>query len=178
MLGVHLKLNIGCHEFRLKGYVNIDMIDGDAVDVVADARKLPYKDNFVDEVYASHILEHFPHTQTKKVLDEWYRVLKNGGKLKVSVPSFEIMLHVISLVGITKWVFDMLWGNQDDEYGFHYVCFSRELLVKNLRSVGFRNIEVVEKLNKNSKDRSTSVVVSSDKRINGIPISLNVVAEK
>ena len=114
----------------------------------------------------------------KKVLDEWHRVLKNGGKLKVSVPSFEIMLHVISMVGITKWVFDMLWGNQDDEYGFHYVCFSRELLVKNLKSVGFRNIEVVEKLNKNSKDRSTAVVVSSDKRINGLPVSLNVVAEK
>jgi len=78
-----LKLNIGAGEHNLEGYMPIDLLNGQ------DARKLEFADNSVDEIRASHILEHFGHREVCDVLREWVRVLKPGGLMKLAVPNFE-----------------------------------------------------------------------------------------
>ena len=56
-------------------------------DYVMDASKrLAFKDNTFDVVYASHVLEHIPWYQVKSVVAEWVRILKPGGVLEVWVP--------------------------------------------------------------------------------------------
>jgi SAM-dependent methyltransferase len=52
--------------------------------VAGDALALPYPDGTFDCVIASEILEHVPADDA--VIDELVRVLKDGGKLAVSVP--------------------------------------------------------------------------------------------
>jgi SAM-dependent methyltransferase len=49
-----------------------------------DGRRLPFPDQDLDYVYASHTLEHI--TDYKEAIREWYRVLKIGGYLIVAVP--------------------------------------------------------------------------------------------
>ncbi|PIX28535.1 MAG: hypothetical protein COZ64_02880 [Candidatus Brennerbacteria bacterium CG_4_8_14_3_um_filter_43_14] len=60
-----IKLHLGCGTIILDGYVNIDILPAQGVDVISDVRKLVgYGDASVDEVYLSHVLEHFSWKDT------------------------------------------------------------------------------------------------------------------
>lgn len=58
-----------------------------------DATELPFKDNTLDFVYSSHLLEDFD--DWKLVLSEWIRVLKPGGKLIVIMPDKRLWSEAI-----------------------------------------------------------------------------------
>jgi SAM-dependent methyltransferase len=47
---------------------------------------LPFPKSTFDFIYSSHVLEHLPLTQAELLLNECYRVLKEGGKLRMVVP--------------------------------------------------------------------------------------------
>ena len=80
-------LEIGPGRYRLPGFETLDIVGGCNIDYVWDAAKrLPFKDNTFDLIYASHVLEHIPWYMTEQVLKEWVRVLKPGGWLEVWVP--------------------------------------------------------------------------------------------
>ncbi len=52
--------------------------------ILMDAKKLPFEDNFFDEIYCYEVLEHVK--DLNQVLSEIKRVLKKRGKLKITVP--------------------------------------------------------------------------------------------
>jgi len=79
-----VKLNVGCGPMQYEGWVNVDFDVKYNPDVVADARALPFEDDTVDELYSSHLLEHFGYEEP--VLEEWRRVLRKGGKITIVVP--------------------------------------------------------------------------------------------
>lgn len=80
-------LEIGPGSSRIPGFETLDVVGGPNVDYVYDAsKKLPFKDNTFDLIYASHVLEHIPWYKTEEVLKEWVRILKPGGVLEVWVP--------------------------------------------------------------------------------------------
>ena len=54
--------------------------------VVADAQSLPFKDESIDEVYASHILEHL--NDFHKTIMELHRICKPNAKIIVKAPFF------------------------------------------------------------------------------------------
>ena len=80
-----MKLNLGCGDMILKGFTNCDLYNP-AADVKCDARLLPFEDNSVEEIYTSHVIEHFDFKEVFEVLKEWKRVLKEGGKLVIETP--------------------------------------------------------------------------------------------
>ncbi|MFA6888333.1 MAG: class I SAM-dependent methyltransferase [Candidatus Woesearchaeota archaeon] len=82
------KLNLGCGEKILKGYVNIDIIPLQGVNIVHDLNKTPYpfKDNEFEEVYVDNVLEHLDNMS--KIIKEIYRILKPNGKAIIKVPHF------------------------------------------------------------------------------------------
>lgn len=51
-----------------------------------DGLHLPYPNNTLDYVFNSHCLEHIPSDTLIPTLREWYRVLKVGGHLVITVP--------------------------------------------------------------------------------------------
>ena len=80
-----MKLNLGCGDERLEGYVNCDLfVDG--VDQRVDARSLPYPDGTIDEIRAYHLIEHFKFKEAFDVIHEWHRALKPGGLLVLETP--------------------------------------------------------------------------------------------
>jgi predicted SAM-dependent methyltransferase len=87
-----IKLNIACGDMILKDYINIDLYNNKA-DIKADALNLPFDDNSVDEILASHIIEHFNFHEGFKAIKEWYRVLKEGGKLVIECPDLLSLCH-------------------------------------------------------------------------------------
>ena len=143
-----LKLNLGCglnQKPKEEGWVNIDCRDLPGVDKVCDIRKLDYPDASVDEIFANDVLEHISWRETKKVLAEWARVLKPGGKIYIQSPDIEaiakkILSGEIKEEGIGYWVF----GSADyGEPSFHKAGFTKKFLKKLLEEVGIR-VERIE----------------------------------
>lgn len=89
--GEALKLNLGCGDKRLSGYVNVDVAPsrrGVRPDVICDLRRLEhFADNSADEVLAVHVIEHFWRWEVEDVLREWLRVLKPGGEMVIECPN-------------------------------------------------------------------------------------------
>ena len=58
-----IKLNLGCGDKLIPGYVNVDVVQeraGKQPDVNCDIRNLKvFGDNYADEVLAVHVVEHF-----------------------------------------------------------------------------------------------------------------------
>ena len=84
-----LRLNVGCGEYRMEGFVNIDQSEDVNPDLVSDAAGLPYQPNTVDEIYCGHMLEHLDYEDGKAALAHWFAILKPGGLLSVTVPCFD-----------------------------------------------------------------------------------------
>lgn len=83
-----IKLHLGCGNIYLNDFVNVD-IDNPVADANYDAFKLPYKNNSVSLILASHIIEHFKFQDHIPLLTEWHRVLKPGSWLIIEAPNLE-----------------------------------------------------------------------------------------
>ena len=78
-----LRLDVGCGENKKSGMLGIDFIKkSKIVDIVADAKYLPIKENSLDYIYSCHVIEYLSHCDTEATLKEWLRVLKIGGTLE------------------------------------------------------------------------------------------------
>jgi len=82
------RINVGCGNQKMPGWIGIDRVPTAAVDLVRDlARGLPFEDSSVDEIYCDNVLEHIgPNEDFIFVLNEFYRVLKSGGIATLIVP--------------------------------------------------------------------------------------------
>lgn len=72
-----LRLNVGCGRDTRDDWVNIDVYDAPGVDVVCDLDdhpKLPFDNDTVDEIYASHLIEHLH--RPLPLLEELWRVAR------------------------------------------------------------------------------------------------------
>src|SRR5690606_22298176 len=78
-------LNLGSGNFILgDNIINVDMFDYDNVDIIADIKLLPFKDNSIDAVITVAVLEHVQDITT--VIKEIHRVLKPKGKVYNLIP--------------------------------------------------------------------------------------------
>ena len=80
-----MKLNLGCCDDLLDGYVNVDLVAGPDT-VVADLREpWPWEDDSIEQIRAWDIVEHLPdkiHT-----MNELWRVLAPGATVEIAVPT-------------------------------------------------------------------------------------------
>ncbi len=171
-----LKLQIGAKGPGIDGFKKVDIVQHGDVDYVRDARDLSCFDQaMVDEIYASHILEHFPMAETLAVLKEWGRALKDGGTLWVAVPDFDaiVNLYVNSGRMLSTWTEYLIHGDQSSPQDFHYRCFTYNTLAKALSDAGFTKIKRLVDMPYNVPDASHIRDSWFQK-----PISLNIQAIK
>lgn len=167
-----VRLLLGGRTTHIDGFLNVDLFEGENVDIRTDASDLSmFKDGSVEEIYCSHILEHFHHTKTLDVLKEWRRVLKDGAKAYVAVPDFDAVIRVYQRVGLVKWVANMLYGDQIYDLAFHYAPFTFGSLAKLMTDAGFSDVKRIERMPYGLNDCST-LVDSVEKK----SVSLNVEA--
>lgn len=147
-----IRLNLGAGKTPMEGYVNIDRKNG------TEAYPLPYADNSVDEVRASHILEHFPHGEQPAILKDWVRVLKPGGVLKIAVPDIRKVAEMLTKNEpghYQQW----LYGSQTDGNDYHKCGYEQYGLAMEMKAAGLICVERW---------------VSTEQDCASLPISLNL----
>lgn len=78
-------INLGSGTRRYAPHIiNVDIFPYKNVNLVADARALPFPDNSVDMVISEFLLEHVPDPEN--VVKEITRVVKSGGYIYIAVP--------------------------------------------------------------------------------------------
>jgi predicted SAM-dependent methyltransferase len=170
-----LKLNLGSRDRAMKGFQNMDIDAHEGVDFVGDVSDLSrFENESVEEIFSSHILEHFEHTRTEDVLKEWFRVLKPMGKLYVAVPDFRRCVELYFQVGLNQWIVNFLCGDQGYKTAFHYNLFDEPRLSQMLKRVGFVEVYRVDEFEM-SLPRDCSNLASTH---DGERVSLNLVAIK
>ena len=85
-----MKLNLGCGNYKMDGFFNVDKFAYCEPDEVVDLEVFPWPwaDNAVDEVVMSHVLEHLGQ-ETKVyfgIIKELYRVCGDGAEVRIAVP--------------------------------------------------------------------------------------------
>ena len=124
--------------------IGVDLRKTESVDVVADARMLPFKNETFDYVYSSHVIEHFSHREVSKVLREWIRVLKKGGIIEIRCPDLRLRSLLFFLNPSWQNVKN-IYGGQDYENNYHKCGFSYGLLREMLESCGIGKVKRVIK---------------------------------
>ena len=114
---------------------------------------LPLEDESVDELYASHVIEHIPWWLSQQAIDDAHRVLKVGGTLEVHTVDFRYLTKqylnglraddwtarghnpdLDSFLSIASRIFSV---GDEDKRNWHRAIFDREYLDRLFSSAGF-----------------------------------------
>lgn len=145
-----MKLNIGCGARRLPGYIGVDAVAGrPACDIVATAESIPLPDGSVSEIIAIHLWEHFYRFDCDKIITEWKRLLKPGGRLVLEMPNLiKACENILSGKFVAGKHPDQLgmwacWGDprEGDPFMAHRWGWSPQTITDFLSEHGFKQIQ-------------------------------------
>lgn len=187
-----LNLHVGCNHIHIDGFVNIDALSTEAADFVCDIRYLSkyFKNESVDYIYTCHVLEHISRHEYKKVLQDFYSLLKPGSLVRISVPDFQALIEYYMKIGDLNEIRGTLFGGQKNVYDYHKWTWDFKSLEADLKEAGFHNIQRYDPnttSHAHIRDWSRDYVprhdangqeLSDDKWMLGKLVSLNVEAQK
>jgi len=173
-------IHLGCGDINSHEFINVDSRVFPHIHHIHNVEYLPmFKNDFADLIYASHVLEHISMLKLKEVLNEWKRVLKPKGILRLSVPDFERIIDIYNSNNKNiEYIWMPLLGSQEYKENSHFSVFNF-LFIKNLlNEVGFSEIRSWDPTTTNHhdfEDWASKYIQIIDK---SYPISLNVEALK
>lgn len=174
---VYVNLGSGVH--TSPEFVNVDTRTFPWVHYINEVQCLPmFANNSVDFIYASHLVEHISRGELLKALQEWHRVLKQGGVFRMGVPNFDSLIEIYKESGNnTDSIVNQLLG-QDAPYDDHHTIWNTAFATEILKKAGFS--EVREWDWRTADHHGFGDKSAREVTINGniIPISLNIEAIK
>ena len=140
-----LRLNLGCGHISKEDYLNVDSRALPDVDIVADISSLPFGPSEVNEIFSSHVLEHFPQEQLRRqLLPYWTSLLKKGGVFVAIVPDADAMIQKYAKGDyLYNDLREVLFGAQDYDGDFHFNMFIPEQMKDLFIEAGLSNFEVI-----------------------------------
>lgn len=114
-----IRLDLGCGASKKTGFLGVDSLQLEGVDVVHNLTVYPYpfEDNSVDEIWMDNVLEHLPNPL--RVVEELHRICKNGAKVNIGVPYFRSFYSAIDPTHVN--FFGVWWFKYfDPSHPFHH----------------------------------------------------------
>lgn len=159
------KIQIGGGKYTLEGYLNIDIVP--PADLACDIREgIPLEDECSEFIFNEHFFEHIDYPKSaKKVISEFFRILKSGGQVVLGVPDSELAAKSYvardkefyekalstwyanrNCLGDFNTYIDLLnyhFRDQDDDekYNPHYWAYDFEKFLSLFKSAGFSKVE-------------------------------------
>jgi predicted SAM-dependent methyltransferase len=150
-----MKLNVGSSDQRGKykraEWVCLDLNPQGRPNVVGDGFQMPFADNTFEEIHSIHVLEHLPRDKWPLMLEEIFRVMKEGGTFVVEVPDFEKQCEEFLAAvrsGNKRQVHVVrtgIWGKSERPGMGHQYGFNTDHLKHALKVVGFQGVKKVTK---------------------------------
>jgi glycosyltransferase involved in cell wall biosynthesis len=165
------RVNLGSGEDYKVGWINVDIVPGYHTDVVADlSTPFPFKDNSIDEMLASDILEHFTKEDGITFLNECHRVLKRGGIL--TIRTHNVYQIFDQFKDDPEVLLNFLYGNTSETgvFGAHKYGYTETLLRRKLSLLGF-HIESI------AKEETNFFVVTKKKDIPSKKLSIGIIQQ-
>jgi SAM-dependent methyltransferase len=154
------RIEIGSGLKPQPGYVHVDVDpDSRSVDLLVSGRSLPLSDGWSDEVLSIHMIEHVPPPRLRATLREWFRVLRDGGMVRIHTPNGEALGR--ALVESASGARNPFWAVQSAIFGYgpppdyctgperlsergdHRMVFTFPILRDLLQEAGFSGVEDV-----------------------------------
>ena len=137
-----INLHLGCGSINHPEFINVDGMSFPHVHYVRAIDDLsPFKDESINLIYACHCLEHFSHRQVPNLLSHWFKKLKPGGILRLSVPDFDRIVNIyLENSRDVNTILGPLMGGQNDKFDFHNIAFTSANLNELLIDTGFEEV--------------------------------------
>lgn len=106
------KLQIGSGQNSLNGWLSTDINPTREILFLDARKKFPFGSETFDYIYSEHLIEHLEYRDGERFVQECFRVLKLGGKIRVSTPNLRSFfeLYVADKTDIQNryvaWVID------------------------------------------------------------------------
>jgi predicted SAM-dependent methyltransferase len=89
------KLHLGCGRNILPGWLNSDFYPKSPEVLHLDARgRFPLADEQFDYIFSEHMIEHLAYPKGVSMLRECFRVLRPGGRLRISTPDLAFLVDL------------------------------------------------------------------------------------
>jgi len=88
------KLQLGGGGNILNGWLNTDLCQGKDTFFLDVKEPFPFDDRSFDYIYCEHLVEHLSYREGSRMLRECYRVMKPGGRLRVSTPDLQFLIRL------------------------------------------------------------------------------------
>lgn len=150
------KLHLGCGGNILDGWLNTDiaLYHGDAM-YMDLTKNFPVPDGAMDYVFSEHTIEHLSYAQGLHMLKESHRVLKPGGKVRISCPDIQFLIDMYTKPEqihrdyieseLPSWApyADAIFiiNNYVRDWG-HQFIYDKTSLTASLLAVGFLDVQV------------------------------------
>jgi predicted SAM-dependent methyltransferase len=141
---IHSGLDVGCGDNKQANTIGVDFRVTSTVDVIADARALPFRKESLQYIFSSHIIEHFGIHETRTILAGWVRLLEKGGVIEIRCPDLRARALLFFLN--PSWSnLRKIYGGQDYPGNLHKSGFSYSLLKSLLIACGIGKVKRIVK---------------------------------
>jgi len=168
-----VKLNVGCGTDYKEGWINIDNNSDYNIiklDFNWDLRNpLPFPAGSVDYIFNEHFMEHLTPEEGVRANQDFLRVLKKGGVLRIAMPNLE---ESVALYKDKNWRKHTVFKN----HGLSFVQTRAELLNMAVRWWGHMWLYDWEEMERRLREAGATKIkrmkqgVSKHKALNGLEI--------
>jgi len=142
------RLHLGCGGNVLSGWANVDLEGSHPVIEWDLTRPLPVHKGSFDYIYSEHFIEHIRFQEAKALLRDCHRLLKPGGRIRLSTPDLEKLVSEFQAGRVSEWA-DMEWTpatpcqmlNEGMRLWGHQFLYDFTELHAILTEAGFKDIE-------------------------------------
>ena len=187
------RLHLGCGKIYLPGFFHVDLAAWPHVDHVGTMADLAFiKSGTVDLIYCCHAFGFLDRHQAKRALQEWHRVLRPGGTLRLALPSFDALIDVYLKTGDLNRILGPLFGrwrpchgdngtsDDDPEMIYHKTIYNETSIAELLLGAGFAHTRPWDwrQVDHGRIDDYSQAYFPHMDKVDGMCISLNIEVDK
>ncbi len=91
------KLQLGSGLNILDGWLNTDLIPSENAIYLNVKKPFPLEDNIFQYIFCEHLIEHLDYSEGEFMLQECFRSLKPGGKIRIATPDLKFLTDLYNI---------------------------------------------------------------------------------